>query len=290
MTPVSSELSARRPQAVTLLARAHRRAITVLGPDRWASAAVAVTAVTGVSATTPAAPHRGRDPWSGFADQFVLDVTSLRDETDHAPTKELVTALYVVEAAARVRVMSMALLGGHLLEVTPDGDAHDDADLRTLWIAYQDCAMTGDALDPLLTEVVRLRCARTHACRICSTLRLADARDAGVDQSVTDQIDRYESSDLPERAKAALRLTDAQISRPDLLDADAVAQARAVLSAEECAELILDVAKWSTQKVNVATGTDGIDGIPLDDDGVAWLAFDDAGHPLPFRADVQVRS
>ena len=66
----------------------------------------------------------------------------------------------------------------------------------------------------MLTELVRLRCARTHNCRICQTLRLADARDAGADDAVTAAVDRYETSDLDERIKAALRVTDALITLP----------------------------------------------------------------------------
>jgi hypothetical protein len=40
--------------------------------------------------------------------------------------------------------------------------------------------------DPVVLELVRVRvgqrCARTHHCRICQTLRLADSRAAGVDE------------------------------------------------------------------------------------------------------------
>ena len=135
--------------------------------------------------------------------------------------------------------------------------------------------MRGSELDAMTTELVRLRCARTHRCRICQTLRLADARAAGVDEAITAQIDFYEHSDLPDRAKVALRVTDSFITQPDILS-DAVAeQARAWFEPAELASLCLDITKWSTQKIHVALGTDGADGLETDDEGVAVFGFDE---------------
>lgn len=285
---MSSRFAHLAPVPVELLGAAHVRAVEVLGPTRLAAVQVCLASVTGHRADRPGLV-RGRDAWTSYVDQFVLDVTGLRGEPvpvdglTPAQAKELVTALYVVEAVARIEVMAAAVLGGPEEEL-PVGDTAGD--LRADWHAYQDAAMAGRALDVTTTELVRLRCARTHDCRICSTLRLAEARRAGVDESVTAKVDRYEASDLPERIKVALRLTDAQISRPDLIDEQLVADARTMLSEAERAELILDVAKWSTQKVNVATQTDGIDSLPLGDEGVAFLSFDDDGRVLPHQASV----
>lgn len=260
------------------------RAEVVLGPQRLATARVAIGSVTGVHASAGSASSR--DAWAMFTDQFVLDVTGLRGQSPVFPDlsagdwKELVTALYVEECTARLATMSQAIFGD-------DGEPWDDeghgADLRSTWHAYQNCVMTGHALDPLVTEAVRLRCARTHDCLICQTLRLADARSAGADSAFTDKIDLYERSDLPERVKVALRITDAFITRPDLLDPTVIHQATSVFNDEEVVELLLDITKWSTQKVNVATDTDGIDAIPLNDEGVAFLTFAEDGSVLPHR-------
>jgi len=223
-----------------------------------------------------------------FTDQFVLDVTGLRGQPQVFPDlepaawKELVTALYVQEFTARLAVMSCAIFGeaGEPLEAV----ATDD--LRGTWHAYQNCVMTGQTLDPLVTEAVRLRCARTHDCQICQTLRLADARTAGADAEFTDQIDLYERSSLPEVVKVALRVTDAFITRPDLLDPSIIEQASAAFTQEQLVELLLDITKWSTQKINVATGTDGIDGLALNDEGVAFLTFAADGSVLPHRLEI----
>jgi len=141
----------------------------------------------------------------------------------------------------------------------------------------------GSTLDPLTTELVRLRCARTHRCRICQTLRLADARAAGVDEATAAQIDFYERSDLPDRAKVALRVTDAFITRPDLLSDTVAEQARTSFEPAELASLCLDITKWSTQKIHVALGTDGADGLQTDEDGVAMFGFDQTGRATGYR-------
>ena len=54
-------------------------------------------------------------------------------------------------------------------------------ELVALLVAYQDAVVRYGLLDAVTTELVRLRCARQHDCRICQTLRLADAAHAGVD-------------------------------------------------------------------------------------------------------------
>jgi hypothetical protein len=99
---------------------------------------------------------------------------------------------------------------------------------------------------------------------------------------VTAAVDRYETSDLDERLKAALRVTDALITMPTSLSPEAVADARARLTPDELAELCLDVSKWSTQKVHVALGTDAPDRLPLGADGVSWFRFDSDGRVAGF--------
>ena len=152
-----------------------------------------------------------------------------------------------------------------------------DAELVGLLAAYQDAVVRSPHLDPVTTELVRLRCARQHDCRICQSLRLTDARDAGASDDVLAKIDHYEASDLSERHKVALRLVDAFIWRPSEMSDELVRQAREHFSHEELAELLVDITKWSTQKIHVTLGTDGTDRVPLNETGIALLTFDKAG-------------
>jgi AhpD family alkylhydroperoxidase len=114
--------------------------------------------------------------------------------------------------------------------------------------AFEHAVVRIKGLDPLTTELVRLRCARIHDCRRCRSVRDDAALEAGFDEELGAKIDDYEASDLAPRHKAALRLADAMIlgTAPDRDDA------RAHFSEAEIAELLLDVVKWSVQKALVA--------------------------------------
>ncbi len=144
-----------------------------------------------------------------------------------------------------------------------------DAALASRLAAYQDAVVRSRHLDPVLTELVRLHCARQHDCRICQTLRLADAGDAVADPLPT-----------TERHHVALAMVQAFVWRPDDIDVHLVRRIREQFSDEEIAELLVDVTKWSTQKIHVLLGTDGVDRLELDRDGVAWLRFDEAGRAV----------
>jgi alkylhydroperoxidase family enzyme len=131
-----------------------------------------------------------------------------------------------------------------------------------------------DALDPTLTELVRLRGARQHNCRLCRSRRSAAALDHGADEATFDAVDEYVSSDLPERAKAALALVDAMIWTPQAIPADVVTGVCRHLSRDEAVEVVLDVVRNATNKIAVALGadapevTEGVQLFVTDADGV----------------------
>jgi alkylhydroperoxidase family enzyme len=130
-----------------------------------------------------------------------------------------------------------------------------------------------NSLDMVTTEVVRLRGARRHNCRICQSTRSVKALDAGADEAMFDQIDHYESSDLVESHKVALRLIDAIITQPTEIDESLVAQVHQYFTPPEVIELVLDVMRNSCQKVAVALAVDdphvtsGVELYAITDDG-----------------------
>jgi hypothetical protein len=140
--------------------------------------------------------------------------------------------------------------------------------------AFSAAAVRASTVDPITTEVVRLRCARYHDCRLCQSLRVDDALAAGLDETLAAKVDRYEASDLDERLKAALRLTDAVIVNPASADAALRAQLQEHFTDEQIAELLHDIVKWSFQKVLVSLRLD----VPVRD-GLSVLSFDDHGDP-----------
>lgn len=93
---------------------------------------------------------------------------------------------------------------------------------------------------------------------------------------MAEKVDRYEESDLPDRQKAALRLADAQITRPGDISDTLRDQLRAHFTDAQLVELVLDISKWSTQKMPVALGTD----MEINPGGLALFDFDTAGKVL----------
>jgi AhpD family alkylhydroperoxidase len=255
----------------------------------------AAAAVTGIEAKIAALPDYPGSPLFSaaerdvvtFAEQFVIDVGGTTQDMRAELTgrlgadgaRALVTAVYVIEFTQRLQLVAARLLDDAPVACFASVGAWP----TDLLNAYQAAVVRGSALDPVTTELVRLRCARTHHCRICQTLRLADARAAGVDETMAAKVDFYERSDLPERAKVALRVTDAFITRPDLLSDAAAEQARASFGPAELASLVLDITKWSTQKIKVALGTDGADRLVTDANGVALFGFGSDGQPTGYR-------
>lgn len=104
-------------------------------------------------------------------------------------------------------------------------------------------------------------------------LRLGVAREHGLDETMAAKVDHYETSDLPEHQKVALRLTDAFTSWPAGITEELRDQLFAHFTAAQIVELMLDITKWSTQKVPVALGLDA----EINPGGPALFDFDGEG-------------
>ena len=145
-------------------------------------------------------------------------------------------------------------------------------ELDTAMHDFERAAVRLRGVDPITTELVRLRCARTHDCRRCRSVRDDAALEAGFDEALGAKVDDYEHSDLPPRHKAALRLADAMILGGSI-DPALRADVRAHFSESEIAELLLDVVKWSVQKALVALRIEP----PPNDDSLTRMAADGDG-------------
>ena len=133
-------------------------------------------------------------------------------------------------------------------------------------------ARMGD-VDPVTTELVRLRGARQHNCRICQSTRSVQAITAGADESMFTKVDWYETTDLSERHKVALRLTDTVITQPTEITPELVLQVRKYFEPGEVVEIVFDILRNSAQKVAVALAaddahvTEGVEYYDLAEDG-----------------------
>ncbi len=204
-----------------------------------------------------------------LTEQFVLDVSAISEDQRRRCLGDLgdqafvvVQTLYVLDHGLRVRAALRQLHGvAHGAAGPMPYAEHPDAAAVSgeLWVALDDwmrAVARLDALDPMTAELVRLRGARTHDCRLCRSLRNVRAARGGVGESTFDQVDDYERSTLGERHKVALRLTDAILWTPTRFPDGLVEQVHAQFTPAESLEIVLDVARNAANKIAVTFGAD----------------------------------
>jgi alkylhydroperoxidase family enzyme len=200
-----------------------------------------------------------------FTERFVIDVAGIGDADRAALFAELpaeqvgafVVGLYVFDYERRTE-----LAIGRLFHVKEFGSqaVHDRAVGADPGQPFDELMKTiarMGGLDPITTELVRLRGARQHNCRICQSTRSVQAITAGADESMFTKVDWYETTDLSERHKVALRLTDTVITQPTEITPELVLQVRTYFEPGEVVEIVFDILRNSAQKVAVALAADG---------------------------------
>ena len=196
-----------------------------------------------------------------FAEQFAVDVSviddGMRDDFALATGKhqfDVVQMVWIGDVAPRVRAALDALFGP---SEWPEQSRRYP--VASVWEAIEDF-MTSvarlRALDATQTELVRLRGARQHDCRLCSSRRRADAIDEGAGDAEFAAVDDYATSDLPDATKAALALVDAMIWTPTAIPDAVVDDVRRHLTDEQAVEVVLDVARNAANKIAVALRAD----------------------------------
>jgi alkylhydroperoxidase family enzyme len=195
-----------------------------------------------------------------FADQFRLDVSrvdeQLRAGLMRATGKhQLVVAqmIWIADMVPRGRAALDTLFGP---SVWADPRRYPVGDLWATIETFMESVARLNSLDPTLTELVRLRGARQHHCRLSCSRRSVAALDAGATEATFDKVDDHAGSDLPAEAKAALALVDAMIWTPHAIPSQTVDAVRRDLTARQSVEVVLDVVRNSTNKIAVALGAD----------------------------------
>ncbi len=204
-----------------------------------------------------AAPGLNDEDVLALAEQFAVDVASVTPDQRRAVTEavgrrsgDLVATVFVVDFLPRTRgaLAAVGVPQGSVAAVEP---GLGDGGLWAAIDAFSRRVALLEALDPVTTELVRLRGARQHACRLCQSLRNRTAVEAGADEALLRSVDIYEDSELGELQKAALALTDAMIWTPGRPSA-AADRLAAVATPEQCAEVVLDVTRNALNKIAVA--------------------------------------
>jgi alkylhydroperoxidase family enzyme len=220
----------------------------------------------------PALPTEGagRDGYAAvadFAEQFSTDVTGISVEQRSRLWKLLgdstfgvVTQMYIADFVPRVRAGLEALGVGADLLGWAAGQVSWDHTTDPSDIVFNDFLPTVARLrelDALTAEVVRLRGAAQHNCRLCKSLRETTALDAGGSETIYGDIEQFETSaQLTDGQKAALRYVDALIWSPAHIDAGIAAGVRAHFSDAQAVELTFDVMRNASNKIAVALGGD----------------------------------
>jgi len=202
-----------------------------------------------------------------FTEQFSVDVSAITGEQRSRLWKQLghstfgvVVQMYIADFVPRVRAGLEALGVGEQYLGWKHGRIRWDRATEPSDLVFNDflpAVARMRALDPVTSELVRLRGAAQHNCRLCKSLRESTALDAGGSESLYDDIERFESSILlDDRAKAALRYADGLIWTPAHLVADDVVEVRSRFSEAEAVELTFDIMRNASNKVAVSLGAD----------------------------------
>jgi alkylhydroperoxidase family enzyme len=202
-----------------------------------------------------------------FAEQFSIDVSMIGDQQRSRlwsalgdKTFGVVVQTYIADFVPRVRAGLEALGVGQRYLGWADGQLawdHTTDPSDAVFNGFLPAVARLRDLDALTSEMVRLRGAAQHNCRLCKSLRETTALDAGGSETLYGDIERFEASELlTDRQKAALRYADALIWSPGHIDRGIVAAVRAQFSDDEAAELTFDVMRNASNKVAVALAGD----------------------------------
>ncbi|WP_409429030.1 carboxymuconolactone decarboxylase family protein [Mycobacterium sp. SMC-11] len=207
------------------------------------------------SATDPAVTE--------FAEQFSVDVSTITDAQRERLREALgdrafdvVVQMYIGDFVPRVRNGLDAVGVAVPWPVTIVWD-HSGHPADALFNGFMPAVARLRSLDPVTSEVVRLRGAAQHNCRLCKSLRETTALDAGGSESLYGDIEHFEESSLlSEAQKAALRYVDALVWTPAHIDAEVAAGVRRHFTDEQAVELTLDVMRNAGNKIAVALAAD----------------------------------
>jgi alkylhydroperoxidase family enzyme len=130
-----------------------------------------------------------------------------------------------------------------------------DPNLMGAYMQFYVAARELPPADPELVEMVRLRNGVAQSCQYCLSVRLDGGYDLGSDTEFA--VTRFETSDLPDRQKAALRLAAAFLEMPSELTQEARDEAQKYFTPEEIVGLLFKLTSFLINKPRAALGIDG---------------------------------
>jgi hypothetical protein len=229
----------------------------------------------------PAVPAVPRSDAVAFAEQMVIDVASMTADVRAAGLAELrsgapgfVLAVWTEDMMLRADTAWREMFGEEwrLMPTSAEADP---------WVAHEAFLLEVarlSALDPVTSELVRLRGARAHDCRLCQSRRSVSAIDLA---GGSDLFDDSDPSGLSEAQALALRVVDAFVWQPTRWPPGLGAQVVDALGPAAATELTLDIVRNAANKIAVAFAADE----PQVEAGVEYYDIDMATGEL--RYDVR---
>jgi alkylhydroperoxidase family enzyme len=203
--------------------------------------------------TLPAVP---RSDATAFAEQMVIDVASMTADVRAAGLAELgagapafVLAVWTEDMMMRADVAWREMFSEEWKLIPTSAEINP-------WVAHETFLLEVaklPALDPVTAELVRLRGARAHDCRLCQSRRSVSAIDLA---GGSDLFDAGDPSRISEDQALALQVVDAFVWQPIRWPPGLGAQVVRTLGPAAATELTLDIVRNAANKIAVAFAAD----------------------------------
>ncbi len=228
-----------------------------------------------------AAPVVPKSDAMAFAVQMVLDVASMTADVRTAGLAELgpgapafVLALWTEDMMIRAGAAWREMFGEewHPIPTPTQTDP---------WVAHERFLLEVaklPALDPVTSELVRLRGARAHDCRLCQSRRNVTAIDLAGGRDLFDDRD---PSGISDSQALALRVVDTFVWQPIRWPAGLGEQVVDALGPAPATELTLDIVRNAANKIAVAFGADA----PQVETGVEYYDIDVSTGELRYNVN-----
>jgi hypothetical protein len=204
----------------------------------------------------PAVPAVLRSDAMAFAEQMVVDVASMTPDIRAAGLAELgarapafVLAVWTEDIMIRAGAAWREMFGQewHPIPTSAETDP---------WVAHKRFLLEVaklSALDPVTSELVRLRGARAHDCRLCQSRRSVSAIDQA---GRSDLFDDRDPSGISDAQALALQVVDVFVWRPIQWPPGLGEQVVDALGPGAATELTLDIVRNAANKIAVAFDAD----------------------------------
>jgi hypothetical protein len=218
----------------------------------------------------PAVPAVPRSDAMAFAEQMVVDVASMTTDVREAGLAELgarapafVLAVWTEDMMIRADSAWREMFGEEWRPIPTSAETEP-------WVAHERFLLEVaklPALDPVTSELIRLRGARAHDCRLCQSRRSVSAIDLAGGSELFDDRD---PSGISDAQTLALKVVDAFVWQPIRWPPGLGEQVVNALGPAAATELTLDIVRNAANKIAVAFDADD----PLVESGVEYYDID----------------